>query len=93
MLASAFLDKGGPGQGILDDTCRAAAVSITGMRDPRAGGALVVNAKAVSFSQYGTVRPRLGSEAGQAFCMIGASTNRELRASLVGLGDSAIPWA
>ena len=93
MLASAFIDRGGPGQDVLDHTCRAAAAIITGRQDPGAGGALTVEAKAVGFSQYGIVRPRLGSEAGQAFCLIGASMNRKLRASLVGLGDSPIPLA
>jgi hypothetical protein len=93
VLASAFLDKGGPSQSILQRTCRTAATSITGMWDPAAGGALTVEAKAVGFNQYGMVRPRLGSEAGQAFCVIGASTSRELRANLVGLGDAPIPWA
>ena len=93
VLASAFIEKGGPGQSILQQTCLTAAASITGMRNPGASGALTVEAKAVGFNQYGMVRPRLGFEAGQAFCVIGAATNRELRASLVGLGDSPIPWA
>ncbi len=92
VLASGVVGGGDVSRDELQRTCVQVAERLTALPDVTAAGALAVRVQSIentgaSFaSDGGTVQAKLG-------CGISTVGNRRLAGGLVGLGDSAIPWA
>jgi len=92
VLASGVVGGGDISRDELQRTCLQVAQRLTALPDVTAAGALAVRVQSIentgaSFaSDGGTVQAELG-------CGISTVGNRRLAGGLVGLGDSAIPWA
>jgi hypothetical protein len=90
-------DESVGGQRPLDQSCTELARRLTGMRDPTAGGALLVAATVTHYDATGTLRdgyaPAPHSELNRATCVITPTGPRLLAGTLTGLGDAPVPWA
>jgi hypothetical protein len=88
---------------VLAESCRGLVTTATGLTDPTAGGALVVDV--VVGGSFGTTAqpdvPDNGSpiitdpivaDGGQAACVVSVVGDRHLTHSLIGVGDGPLPW-
>lgn len=85
--------RGGLTQALLDRSCRALVVQLTGLVEPTVGAALQVTALTThGFSEPVTGLGSATDQSGFAACAVIAPENHQLGASLLGLGTRPVPW-